>query len=91
MSTNDLISIKDRLPDNDDPVLVLGLFRWDFREWSPLFTIGWYRHKYNKWVTDLSDDDACECLCILFWAPLPTIPDIDISKYASLRGHDKCE
>jgi len=79
LSIDDLISVEDRLPENNEDVLVIGLFRPLFEEWHPVFTTGFYNSQNGKWTTERCYSNQGYFCCVLYWAPLPPMPDIDIS------------
>ena len=55
------ISVKDRLPDNDDDVLVVTLFRID---------VAFYNRILDEWIDYIHD----EHILVTHWMPLPEQP-----------------
>lgn len=61
------ISIKDKLPDNNDPILIhhLGIRGHNF------ISMGWYNLEYKIFILNIGS----ECSSVTHWMPPPDKPE----------------
>ena len=62
------ISVKERLPETESPVLSFGYWGG-----GPQTAIGVYSPKFNTWYV-IADIGTVAFVCITHWMPLPSPP-----------------
>ena len=79
MQNNNWINVKDRLPETDDDVVILGS-KWGTRKIAEHTMLAWYDNTrdHARWTDERGNDveQNADYWYVTHWLPIPEYPEL---------------